>query len=98
MKDRCDWMINPKLFRQIHQSLDPLQIHSFVSCLTKQLPHYYSWRPDPEAEVTDTFTQNWAQARGFANLPWCLISRCLNQIKQQHARVLLVTPLWPYQP
>ena len=98
MKDRCDWMINPKVFQQICQSLGPLQIDLFASRLTKQLPRYYSWRPDPEAEATDAFTQNWAQARGFANPPWCLISRCLNQIKQQQARVLLVTPLWPYQP
>ena len=98
MKDRCDWMINPKIFQQLQQSLGPLQIDLFASRLTKQLPRYYSWRPDPEAEATDAFTQNWAQARGFANPPWCLISRCLNQIKQQQARVLLVTPLWPYQP
>ena len=49
-------------------------------------------------EATDAFTQNWAQARGFANSPWCLISRCRNQIKQQQARVLVVTPLWPHQP
>ena len=98
MKDRCDWMINPKVFQQICQSLGPLQIDLFASCLTKQLSRYYSWRLDPEAEATDAFTQNWAQARGFANPPWCLISRCLNQIKRQQARVLLMTPLWPYQP
>ena len=53
----------PKVFQQICQSLGPLQIDLFASRLTKQLPHYYSWRPDPEAEATDAFTQNWAQAR-----------------------------------
>ena len=81
MKDQWDWMINPKVFQQICQSLGPLQIDLFALRLTKQLPHYYGWRLDPEAEVMDAFTQNWAQARGFANPPWCLISRCLNQIK-----------------
>ena len=93
MKDRCDWMINPKVFQQICQSLGPLQIDLFASRLTKQLPRYYSWRPAPKAEVANAFTQNWAQARGFANPPWFLISWCLNQIIQQEARVLLVTPL-----
>ena len=63
---------NPKVFQQICQSLGPLQIDLFASRLTKQLPRYYSWRPDPEAEATDAFTQNWAQARGFANPPWCV--------------------------
>ena len=66
MKDRCDWMIQPRVFQQIQQSLGPLQIDLFPSRLTKQLTCYYSWRLDPKAEATDAFTQNWAQARGFA--------------------------------
>ena len=35
MKDRCDWMINPKVFKQICQYLDPLQIDLFASRLKK---------------------------------------------------------------
>ena len=96
-KDRCDWMINPIVFQQIQHSLGPLEIDLFASRLTKQLPRYYSWRPDPEAEAMDAFLQNWAQVRGFANFPWCLIPRCLSQIKQQEAVVVLITPLWPCQ-
>ena len=38
--------------------------------------------------------QDWSQVRGFANPPWCLISRCLAQVKRQQARVVLITPLW----
>ena len=91
-------MLNPAVFQQIHHSLGPpLHIDLFASCLTKQLPRYYSLRPDPEATATDAFTQNWAQERGFANPPWCLIPRCLIQLRKQQARVVLITPLWPYQ-
>ena len=36
--------------------------------------------------------------RDYANPPWCLIPCCLSQIKQQQARVSLITPLWPCQP
>ena len=36
--------------------------------------------------------------RGFANPPWCLIVRCLSQVKRQVARVVMVTPLWTSQP
>lgn len=93
MKDWCNWMINPKIFQQIRQSLGPLQMDLFVSRLAKRLPGYYSWRS--EAEATESFNKNWAQARDSLTPPWCLISRCLNQIKQ---RVLLVIPLWLYQP
>ena len=58
----------------------------------------YSWRPDPEAEGVDAFNQDWSQVRGFANPPWCLISQCLDQVKRQQARVVLITPLWNTQP
>ena len=55
IKDQCDWMINQRVFQQLQQSLGPLEIDLFASQLTKQLPRYYSWRPDPEAEATDAF-------------------------------------------
>ena len=63
-----------------------------------QLPRFYSWCPDPEAEAIDAFTQNWALNRGYANPPWCLISRCLAQVKQQQAKIVLLTPWWTTQP
>ena len=37
IKDQCSWMINPKNFQQIQQSLGPLQTNLFTSSLTKQL-------------------------------------------------------------
>ena len=95
IRDRCDWMINPKIFQQ---SLGLFEIDLFASRLTKQLPRYYSWRPDPGAKATDAFLHHWTPMRGFANPPWCIISRCLSQIKQQQARALLIMPLRPCQP
>ena len=53
---------------------------------------------NPEAQGTDAFCQDWSQMRGFANPPWCLIARCLSQVKRQVARVVMVTPLWTSQP
>ena len=35
----------------------------------KQLPCFYSWGPDPEAEATDTFMQNWAMCRATSMVP-----------------------------
>ena len=78
--------------------MGPLEIYLFASQLTKQLSKFYSWRPDPEAQGTDAFHQDWSQMRGFANPPWCLIARCLSQIKRQVPRVVMVIPLWPSQP
>ena len=81
-RDSCAWMLNPQVFQRIQQQMGPLQTDLFAFRLTKQLPSFFSWRPDPEAIATDAFNQNWAQTRGFANPPWCLIARCLSQIKR----------------
>ena len=77
--------------------MGPLEVDLFASRLTKQLPRFFSWRPDPEAEATDAFMQDWTTCRGFANPPWCLIHRCLTKVKKQAAQIVLITPLWKTQ-
>ena len=89
LKDRCDWMINPQLLHQIQDQLGPCQVDLFASRLTRQLPRYFSWRIDPQAEAVDAFKQDWSQYRGFANPPWCLIPRCLSQARAQKAPIPL---------
>ena len=69
MKDRSDWKLNPIVFQQINQRLGPMEVNLFASRLTHQLPDYASWRPDPMAMTTDTFTMNWAQVKCYANPP-----------------------------
>ena len=71
VRDRCDWKLKQSVFHQIQAMMDPLEVDLFTSRLTRQLPHLYSWRPDPEAKATDAFMQNWATCWGFANPPWC---------------------------
>ena len=85
LKDRCDWMINPQLLHQIQDQLGPCQVDLFASRLTRQLPRYFSWRIDPQAEAVDAFKQDWSQYRGF----WCLIPRCLSQARAQKAPIPL---------
>ena len=53
VKDRCNWMLNWSVFQQINTLMGPLEMDLFASWLTKQLPRFYSWGPDPEAEATD---------------------------------------------
>ena len=69
VRDRCDWMIHPGLFALIQKAVGPLEIDLFASRLTHQLPRYYSWRPDPAADATDAFTQNWHHLRGYVKTP-----------------------------
>jgi len=91
-------MLNPGVFSLIQSKVGPCKIDLFASQLTRQLPRFFSWRPDPEAEKTNAFSQDWSVARGYANPPWRLIPQCLSQIKRQRARVVLITPHWKTQP
>ena len=96
--DCHDWILNHDVFRQ-HSSLwGPLEVDLFATRISKQLPRYFSWKPDPHEETIDAFTQVWLGLRDFANPPWSLIGRCIQQIKQQKAIIVLVSPLWPSQP
>ena len=97
MKDRSDWMLCPEIFRSIQAQLGSLEIDLFASRLTKQLPTYVSWRPDPEALETDAFSMNWNGLKAYANPPWNMISRVLGQVRQQEATIVLVAPVWKTQ-
>ena len=98
LKDRSDWMLCPQVFARINQIFGPMDVDLFASRLTHQLPRYFSWRLDPQAEAVDAFQQNWAPLKGFANPPWCLLTRVLNQLERQEAQVILVAPVWKGQP
>ena len=76
----------------------PLQVDLFASRITKQLPRFFSWKPDPLAEAVDAFKQTWIEFTGYANPPWGLIGHCVQYTLQQDATIVLITPLWPGQP
>ena len=52
-KDHCNWNLHQTVFWQIQIAIGPLDVDLFASHLTSQLPCFYSWRPDPEAEATN---------------------------------------------
>lgn len=96
MKDRWDWKLHLMIFREINNIWGPLEIDLFASRTTKQLPRFFSWRPDPQAEGTDAFKHHWKQPT-FANPPWALIPRTLSEVRTQGAMVVLVAPVWKAQ-
>ena len=98
LEDRCDWMFHPQVFEQINSLMGPLDVDLFASRLTHQLPKFFSWKPDLEAEATDAFTQSWSQIYGYANPPWCLILTALTKIRREEARIALVASVWKTQP
>ena len=97
MKDHSDWMLCRETFRRIQTQFGHLDIDFFASRLTKQLPTYVSWRPDPQALETDAFSMNWKGLKAYANPPWHLISRVLCQVREQEATIVPVAPVWKTQ-
>lgn len=97
MRDHSDWKLNPNVFQRIHSRFPSLNVDLFASRLSHQLPRYFSWRPDPQAEATDAFLQNWEVISGYANPPWNLIGRVLSTVEDQRSRTILVAPIWPSQ-
>ena len=67
LRDHSDRILNEEIFSTINKKLGPLDIDLFT----------VSWRPDPKAEATDAFLQDWSAYKGYAHPPWCLISRVL---------------------
>jgi hypothetical protein len=98
-RDSSDWKLNPTVFSRLNHIWGPFQVELFATRLTNQLPKFVSWRPDPEAEATDAFTQDWSQVRGYAFPPFNLVGRCLAQVREQNVQCLcLVAPVWETQP
>ena len=99
MSDPHDWKLDPKVFAELNQLWGPLEVDLFALRLTAQLPRFYSWRPDPHAEATDAFLQDWTLVQGFAFPPFALIGRCLRKLLDQGvSRLVLVAPVWKSQP
>ena len=100
MKDHSDWKLNPRVFMTIQETWGPLTVDLFASRLTHQLNRYFSWRPDPEAEAWNAFSQDWGKIQGrlYANPPWSLVSSVLTQAQAQGVSMILVAPIWKMQP
>ena len=97
--DSSDWKLCPVVFETLQNLWGPLDLELFASRLTNQLPHFVSWKPDPQAEAVDAFSLQWNIVRGYALLPFCLLGRCLSQVlRQQVPYLVLVVPVWKSQP
>ena len=73
-------------------------IDLFASRTNHQLPRFYSYKPDPEAEAIDAPIQPWAGEIGYAFPPFNLVAKCLRKVIHEAATITLVYPVWPTQP
>jgi len=96
VQDPSDWKLRQDLASLLFRH-HPCNVDLFASRLNHQLPNFWSWKPDPLAQGTNSFLLDWSQCRGYAFPPFCLVGRCVQQCLQQKAKLLIVAPLWKNQ-
>ena len=97
-QDSSNWKLSVPVFQKIVQILGPVTVDMFADRMNAQMPVFYSWKPDPDAAVTDAFSMTWTQVLGYAFPPFCLIGRTLAKVRQDRATIVLVAPTWHAQP
>ena len=81
-----DWKLDPAVFRKLTSKWGLCTIDLFAARHNTQLPRFYSFRPDPDAEAFDALAQNWKGEKPYAFPPFILIGRFLQKLKQDKSR------------
>ena len=95
--DRTEWKLNRQAFDRIVSHFGVPEIDLFASRLNAQVEKYVTWHPDPGAFAVDAFTLDWKPFAFYAFPPFCMIPKCLQKIREDKARGLLLVPNWPTQ-
>ena len=96
--ESTEWMLNPRIFKQIVNVYRMPALDMFASVLNHQVPKYFSWTLDPEAVGMDAFSVNWNKGLLYMFPPFSLIQKCLRKIIEDNATVLLIRPVWQSRP
>ena len=95
---RTEWKLNDSIFSDMlkHFKFKPV-IDLFASRINNQLPRFFSFRPDPEAEVINAFSVNWHSIPFYCFPPFSSIGKVIRKIINDNASGILVVPNWPSQ-
>ena len=88
----------PTILSDTNEGFGSMYDQLFASRTNHQLPWFYSYKPDPEAEAINALIQPRAGEIGYAFAPFNLVARCLRKVIHEGATITLVCPVWPTQP
>ena len=97
-KDNVEWQLSHRIFRKACKLLSTPKVDLFASRITKKLPCYVSWSPDPEAWKVDAFSFPWTDTVFYVFPPFSLVNRVLQKLLADNSRAILVVPEWATQP
>ncbi|KAK3870169.1 hypothetical protein Pcinc_024571 [Petrolisthes cinctipes] len=92
-----EWVLTPFVFNSLCTLLYTPEIDLFASRINAQLPSYISWKPDPYAKYSNTFTIDWSNMYSYAFPHFSIIGRTLKRILEDKATSLAILLLWPTQ-
>ena len=99
-RDYTDWMLNPRVFRDIERAWGACTIDRFATANNAQLPRYNSLYHDPGSEATDCLSLPdflWKKEINWCNPPWQLLSQLAAKLRQSGAAAHVVAPAKPNQ-
>ena len=94
----AEWKLNPILFQKIVAVYRMPQKDLFATRANTQLRKFVSWIPDPQSAAISAFSVQWSDPLSYAFPPFSLIMRCVQRIKNQEGKILLVTPVQRSRP
>ena len=95
LKLTTEWKLNPILFqRSLRDTTDRFVCDKSQHSAQK----FVSWIPCPQSTAIDAFSVQWSDPLSYAFPPFSLIMRCVQRIKNQKKKIVLVTPVWRSRP
>ena len=93
-----EWMLDNDVYETIikHFNVTPT-IDLFASRLNKKISRFISWKPDPEAECVDTFSQHINNEIFYAFPPFSIINKFLKKVELEQMEGILIAPAWSTQ-
>lgn len=93
-----EWELATEAFIEITEIFGSPEIDVLASKLNKKCVRYISRFPDPEAWQIDAFTVPWTDIFFYAFLPFNLIAKTLQKIRDKQTECIIVVPKWEKQP
>ena len=96
-EESAEWMLSPHIFNNICSLYGTPDIDMFATRVNTQLYRFASWRPDPDAEIIDSFSESWEGVFVYAFPPFSMIWPTVHKIAYECDRAILIVPLWTTQ-
>ena len=97
--DRSDWMLHPRVFRDLIDPVwGPHTVDWTATRYNSLLPRFCSWGLDPHATYVDVLKSFNRRDNGYCNPPFSMIHQILNLVRSRQGTVTLIAPVWQAQP